>query len=291
MNPSPNPSGPSAPSTPVSAPAPTRRGSALSAGGSVEQRRARREQLREFYGLKGDATTLVKEGGERGELGEDVRADGRERRGARDGNKGNGKGKGKGEGDAEWKEDGVDPLDIDSRAFDATKYYEDLIARSSLSDLMQRASALSSDVGNLQSSRHSLVYNHHHQLFSAGDTISILNSRTPQLLSIVSKLQDSFSSISQLVDAVALSDGPRDDTDTGKLEARVRDGLERLRLMVIAEESPVKIKTCFEGFRADAEALAEGNSEWDGVLQECRDLVEAVPPGPSGELHLGVAAA
>jgi hypothetical protein len=53
----------------------------------------------------------------------------------------------------------------------------------------------------------------------------------------------------------------------------------------------VKIKTCFEGFRADAEALAEGNSEWDGVLQECRDLVEAVPPGPSGELHLGVAAA
>jgi hypothetical protein len=112
MNPSPNPSGPSAPSTPVSAPAPTRRGSALSAGGSVEQRRARREQLREFYGLKGDATTLVKEGGERGELGEDVRADGRERRGARDGNKGNGKGKGKGEEDAEWKEDGVDPLDI-----------------------------------------------------------------------------------------------------------------------------------------------------------------------------------
>jgi hypothetical protein len=166
------------------------------------------------------------------------------------------------------------------------------------------------------------------QLFSAGDTISILNSRTPQLLSIVSKLQDSFSSISQLVDAVALSDGPRDDTDdAGKLEARVRDGLERLRLMVIAEgelvweitprrgpgpalpcqwsrcdqcfvvtsltpsEPPERIRTCFEGFRADAEALAEGNPEWDEVLQECRDLVEAVPPGPSGELHLAEVAA
>ncbi|RSH87047.1 hypothetical protein EHS25_003535 [Saitozyma podzolica] len=285
-----NPAGPSAPSTPVSAPAPTRRGSALSAGGSVEQRRARREQLREFYGLKGDATTPVKESGERGELGEDIRVEGRERRGAGEG-KGNGKGKGKSEEDAEYQGDGVDPLDIDSRGFDATKYYEDLIARSSLSDLMQRASALSSDVGNLQSSRHSLVYNHHHQLFSAGDTISILNSRTPQLLSIVAKLQDSFSSISQLVDAVALSDGPRDDTDAGKLEARVRDGLERLRLMVIAEEPPENIRTCFEGFRADVEALAEGNPEWDGVLQECRDLVEAVPPGPSGELQLAEVAA
>jgi hypothetical protein len=106
-----NPAGPSAPSTPVSAPAPTRRGSALSAGGSVEQRRARREQLREFYGLKGDATTPVKESGERGELGEDIRVEGRERRGAGEG-KGNGKGKGKSEEDAEYQGDGVDPLDI-----------------------------------------------------------------------------------------------------------------------------------------------------------------------------------
>jgi hypothetical protein len=56
-------------------------------------------------------------------------------------------------------------------------------------------------------------------------------------------------------------------------------------------EPPERIRTCFEGFRADAEALAEGNPEWDEVLQECRDLVEAVPPGPSGELHLAEVAA
>jgi hypothetical protein len=35
-------------------------------------------------------------------------------------------------------------------------------------------------------------------------------------------------------------------------------------------EPPENIRTCFEGFRADVEALAEGNPEWDGVLQECR---------------------
>jgi hypothetical protein len=56
-------------------------------------------------------------------------------------------------------------------------------------------------------------------------------------------------------------------------------------------EPPENIRTCFEGFRADVEALAEGNPEWDGVLQECRDLVEAVPPGPSGELQLAEVAA
>jgi hypothetical protein len=102
--------GPSAPSTPVSAPLPTRRGSALSAGGSVEQRRARREQLREFYGLKGDAVTPVKE---RGELGDESQVEGREGRGAREGNKSKGKSE---EDDAEWKGDGADPLDIGESA-------------------------------------------------------------------------------------------------------------------------------------------------------------------------------
>jgi hypothetical protein len=93
---------------------PTRRGSALSAGGSVEQRRARREQLREFYGLKGDATTPVKE---RGELDEES---GRGPWEGTGGNKGKGKDKGKGkseEDDAEWKGDGVDPLDIGESGF------------------------------------------------------------------------------------------------------------------------------------------------------------------------------
>lgn len=50
------------------------------------------------------------------------------------------------------------------------------------------------------------IFNADAQLFSAGDTIQVLNRHTPQLLSIVTSLQDSFSSISQLVDSVALPD-------------------------------------------------------------------------------------
>lgn len=76
------------------------------------------------------------------------------------------------------------------------------------------------------------------QLFEAGDTISHLNSRTPQLLSIVTELQQSFSEISRLVDAVALPEesgaGLRDEGD-GVVEAIVEKGMVRLRLLVLAE--------------------------------------------------------
>lgn len=51
----------------------------------------------------------------------------------------------------------------DSPGFNAAAYLDDLVAKASLADLMKRASSLSADVGNLQSSRHSLVYHHHHQ--------------------------------------------------------------------------------------------------------------------------------
>jgi hypothetical protein len=89
-------------------------------------------------------------------------------------------------------------------------------------------------VGRLQSSRHTLVYNHHHQLFSAGDTISQLNTRTPQLLSIVTSLQERFSDMSQLTDSVALpDDGARSEEETTL--ARASSGVERVRLMVLAK--------------------------------------------------------
>lgn len=71
-------------------------------------------------------------------------------------------------------------LDIDSVDFDAMAYYEDLIKKSSLAELMQKAVTLNAgelrgvtyatykanqvEIGDLQSSRHSLVYNHHHKV-------------------------------------------------------------------------------------------------------------------------------
>lgn len=69
-------------------------------------------------------------------------------------------------------------LNADSPSFNKDAYYDDLVAKSSLADLMKTASKLANglsslismlqklkaDVGTLQGSRHALVYNHHHQV-------------------------------------------------------------------------------------------------------------------------------
>lgn len=125
--PSRQPSFTSPPPTP-----PTRRPSALSGAGGVsaEQRRARREQFRSFYGLQGGPKdqTVVEGEPQTGE-GSKARKTG-------------------------------DPLDIskpshivgsvrrelmnlDSLGFDAASYYEDLIKKSSLAELMQAAASMS----------------------------------------------------------------------------------------------------------------------------------------------------
>ncbi|EIW66249.1 hypothetical protein TREMEDRAFT_65520 [Tremella mesenterica DSM 1558] len=174
-------------------PNPSRKGSAAL---STTDRRARRAQLRDFYGLPGDTPLSVsfspKGGRKKIDKAEDK------------------------EGQNQGK-------------FNATIYYENLISRADLAELMGTASKLNNEIAGLHSSVNSLVYNHHHQLFAAGDTIAVLNSRTPQLLSIVTNLQDSFSSISQLVDSIALPEIPQEPIDP------VKAGIRRIRLMVIAE--------------------------------------------------------
>ena len=76
---------------------------------------------------------------------------------------------------------------LDSPAFDARSYYEQLITTSSLPHLLKRENELlvgqcsvtgvaTSDVAieirQLDSERQSLVYNHHHELIAANDTIA-----------------------------------------------------------------------------------------------------------------------
>lgn len=75
-----------------------------------EHRRARREQLRNFYGLQ-DASPAVP-----AEI---------------DASKG------------PFAAVAADPLDIDAPGFDAAAYYQNIISKSTLSDLMQKAAALS----------------------------------------------------------------------------------------------------------------------------------------------------
>ncbi|WWC65323.1 uncharacterized protein I303_107941 [Kwoniella dejecticola CBS 10117] len=208
----------------------------------AEQRKARREQFRNFYGIK-EASPSTNAG---------------------------------------------DPSDIDSSSFNPSAYYEDLISNSTLKDLMEKASKLNGDIGNLQGSRHSLVYNHHHQLFAAGDTISKLNSRTPQLISIVTQLQESFSTIEQLIDSISLSEPslPKSnsvDTSMDGAENAVemlKRGKERLELMVLAKEPPEKIKAYHDQLKSQATPDSGDDTrsaEKDALIEEIEQLIKGIP--------------
>lgn len=130
------------------------------------------------------------------------------------------------------------------------------------------SSSLTSDIGRLHSSRHTLVYNHHHQLFSAGDTISVLNTRTPQLLSIVTDLQERFSEMSQLADSVALPD-PSAVDDRVRARAVAQQGLERLRLMLVADESGERVRGAWGRVE---DALKGREEELEGLLEKGREI-------------------
>ncbi|RSH81029.1 uncharacterized protein EHS24_008463 [Apiotrichum porosum] len=164
--------------------------------------------------------------------------------------------------------------DLSSPHFVPAEYYEDVIGKASLAELLQTTSTLATDVGRLQSSRHTLVYNHHHQLFSAGDTIAALNTRTPQLLSIVTSLQERFSDMSQLADSVALPELPESAKDGNNSEQRAgataAQGLERVRLMVLAEEPVEKVQEVWKAVEKRLEgAQVEGVAD---VIREGREL-------------------
>jgi len=102
-----------------------------------------------------------------------------------------------------------------------------------------------------------------------------------------------------LVDAVALPDahdrvGLNNRTEG---DGEVKRGMERLRLMILAEGMrplhyhektlsgrdsgpPEEIRKCYEGLRDKLEKGAEeGNEGIKGLLEECRKLVEGLPAG------------
>ncbi|WWC92448.1 uncharacterized protein L201_007406 [Kwoniella dendrophila CBS 6074] len=223
---------------------------------SFEQRKARREQFRNFYGLK--------------------------------------EGQHSSSNSSSNENTKADQLDIDSLSFNASAYYEDLISKQSLKGLMEKAYSLNSDIGNLEGSRHSLVYNHHHQLFEAGDTISKLNSRTPQLISIVNQLQESFSNIEQLIDSISVitdkqSNGKAQNEDLSIDNKRLeilRNGKERIELMITAKESPKEIRSYYESLKEKIqtdETDDQGNKEEiDNQLKELEKIVEELPQEKEG---------
>ncbi|KAF8959525.1 Vps51/Vps67-domain-containing protein [Flammula alnicola] len=96
-----------------------------------------------------------------------------------------------------------DPMDLNSTAFDAKSYYEQLITTSSLPALLKRENELLTEIRQLDSERQSLVYNHHHELIAASDTISAMKTRAESLDGDLDLLRAAFSEISRLTAEVS----------------------------------------------------------------------------------------
>ncbi|KAG6845466.1 hypothetical protein H0H87_008826 [Tephrocybe sp. NHM501043] len=98
----------------------------------------------------------------------------------------------------------VDPMNLDSNAFDAKTYYEQLITTSSLPGLLKRENELLTEIRELDSERQSLVYNHHHELIAASDTIAAMKTRAESLDADLDLLKVAFSEISRISSEVAI---------------------------------------------------------------------------------------
>ncbi|POY70385.1 hypothetical protein BMF94_6666 [Rhodotorula taiwanensis] len=95
-------------------------------------------------------------------------------------------------------------LDIDSpAAFDADAYFNSLVSTASLPDLLRRENDLLNEIRELDGERQSLVYNHHHELIDASDTIRKMKSRAESLDQSLESLKSSFESIAQLSGSLA----------------------------------------------------------------------------------------
>ncbi|KAH6913168.1 vesicular transporter [Coprinopsis sp. MPI-PUGE-AT-0042] len=93
-----------------------------------------------------------------------------------------------------------------SPAFDAKSYYEQLITTSTLPMLLKQENELLSEIRQLDSERQSLVYNHHHELIAASDTIGAMKTHAESLESDLDLLRAAFSEISRLSAEVAIED-------------------------------------------------------------------------------------
>ncbi|KAJ7364196.1 Vps51/Vps67-domain-containing protein [Mycena albidolilacea] len=101
-----------------------------------------------------------------------------------------------------------DPMNLDSSAFDAKSYYEQLITTASLPALLKRENELLVEIRELDSERQSLVYNHHHELIAASDTIAAMKTRAESLDADLDLLRVAFSEISRLASEVVIEDTP-----------------------------------------------------------------------------------
>lgn len=107
-------------------------------------------------------------------------------------------------------------MDLNSPAFDAKSYYEQLITTSSLPALLKRENEFITEIRQLDSERQSLVYNHHHELIAASDTIAAMKTRAESLDGDLDLLRAAFSEISRLCAEVSFENNAASDSGETK---------------------------------------------------------------------------
>lgn len=105
-------------------------------------------------------------------------------------------------------------IDADNPSFDANARVEKLLSQASLEQLVDEQVELLQTIRELDSEKQSLVYNHHHELISASETIKQLQGRAVQLDSSLERLKQSFERIQQLDAGLRLPAAPT--TTNGK---------------------------------------------------------------------------
>ncbi|KAE8212213.1 hypothetical protein CF327_g4134 [Tilletia walkeri] len=98
----------------------------------------------------------------------------------------------------------TDPHDPDSPAFNVSSCYESLVSTMGLAELLRKSAELVSEIRELDGEKQSLVYNHHHELVAASETIRKMKNRADGLDPSLDSLQSSFSTMSQLAETLAL---------------------------------------------------------------------------------------
>ncbi|UZJ51577.1 hypothetical protein CBS101457_000897 [Exobasidium rhododendri] len=179
-------------------------------------------------------------------------------------------------------------LDPDSSVgFDAQAAFQAMLQEKTLTQLLKSESDLLTEIRELDGERQSLVYNHHHELVSATETIGKMKEKadalTPSLTSLRSSLRDisqSLQEIQEPVKATRLGPSLEASTDTTEIEKIVSLAVElpgRLKDTIILE-GEVKGLEKARGLWGSMEAVL---ATWDeagipgakDIINDCRHVL------------------
>ncbi|PWN53522.1 hypothetical protein IE53DRAFT_310043 [Violaceomyces palustris] len=179
----------------------------------------------------------------------------------------------------------LDPTDPDSPSFDKDLYYKTLLSTSSLSQLLSKESQLITEIRELDGERQSLVYNHHHELVAASDTIRNMKTRAESLDPSLESLRSSFSAMSRLCSELE-SLKPSRPSSQGKQEANEVVVLDPIKDLEPIVTLPIKLRDLIvvdadvkEGEERKNQGLAAAERLWSQMESVLSAWSDAGVPG------------